>query len=143
MILDRYNPASGAGPVMQSRFAQRLIASLLAFGMGVLLWASPAISAVKPVSAEDLRAQWLGKWIGPEGTYLQLSRQANAYRIVIQSLDGQRRFTGKPLGKDRIQFQRDDKTLQIRAGKGQDTGMKWLASKENCLIIETGEGYCR
>lgn len=143
MILDRHKPATGACPVMQSRFAQRLMKSLLALGMGALLWTSPAISAAKPVPAKDPRAQWLGKWIGPEGTYLQLSRQANAYRIVIQSLDGQRRFTGKPLGKERIQFQRDGKTLQIRAGTGRDTGMKWLATKENCLIIETGEGYCR
>ena len=143
MILDRYNLGSEACPVMQSRFAQRLLTSLLAFGMGAVLWTSPAISAVKPVAGKDLWAQWLGKWIGPEGTYLQLSRQAHAYRIVIQSLDGQRRFTGKPLGKEHIQFQRDGKILQIRAGTGRDTGMKWLATKENCLIIETGEGYCR
>ena len=143
MKLDRNHPASEACPVMRSRLAQRPMTSLLALGMGALLWTSPAISAAKPVPTKDLQAQWLGKWIGPEGTYLQLSRQANAYRIVIQSLDGQRLFTGKPLGKERIQFQRDGKTLQIRAGTGQDTGMKWLATKENCLIIETGEGYCR
>ena len=143
MKLDRNHPASEACPVMRSRLAQRPMTSLLALGMGALLWTSPAISAAKPVPTKDPQAQWLGKWIGPEGTYLQLSQQGNAYRIVIQSLDGKRRFTGKPLGKGRIQFQRDGKTLQIRAGKGQDTGMKWLATKENCLIIETGEGYCR
>jgi hypothetical protein len=128
---------------MPARPSRMMLRSLIIFSMGAALWTSPAISAVKPVTAKDPRSQWLGKWIGPEGTYLQLSRQANAYRIEIQSLDGQRRFTGKPLGKQRIQFQRDGKTLQIREGKGRDTGMKWLATKENCLIIESGEGYCR
>jgi hypothetical protein len=111
--------------------------------MGALLWTSPAISAVKPAAAQDPRTAWVGKWIGPEGTFLQLSRQGTAYRITIQSLDGQRRFTGKAIGQDRIQFQRDGKTLQIRAGNGQSTGMKWLATRKNCLIIEPGEGYCR
>lgn len=129
--------------MMQPRFARRLMASLLVFGVSALAWTSPAIPAVKPVTAKDPRSQWLGKWTGPEGTYLQLSRLANAYRIVIQSLDGQRRFTGKPLGKERIQFQRDGKTLQIRAGKVQTTGMKWLTPKQNCPIIESGKGYCR
>jgi hypothetical protein len=87
---------------MQHRLARLILKSLIILSMETVLWTSPAISAVKPIPAKDPRAQWLGKWIGPEVTYLQLSRQTNAYRTVIQSLDGQRRFTGKPLGRDRI-----------------------------------------
>ena len=128
---------------MPARTSRLFLRSLCLLSMGAVLWTSPAISAVKPAAAQDPRTPWLGKWIGPEGTFLQLSRQGAAYRITIQSLDGQRRFTGKAAGQDRIQFQRDGKTLQIRAGNGQSTGMKWLATRKNCLIIEPGEGYCR
>ncbi len=30
----------------------------------------------------------------------------------------------------------------LRAGDGEATGLKWLADKD-CLIVATGEGYCR
>lgn len=74
---------------------------------------------------------------------MQLSSQKGGYRIVIQSLDARRSFMGTAMGQDRIQFRRDGKTRQIRAGNGRDTGMKWLSEKQNCLIVEVGEGYCR
>jgi hypothetical protein len=35
------------------------------------------------------------------------------------------------------------KTESIHAGNGEDTGMKWLLDKKNCLIIKYGEGFCR
>ena len=48
-------------------------------------------------------------------------------------------------GYDRvIHFERDGKDLTIRPGTGAETGFKWLADKENCLIVVAGqEGYCR
>ena len=43
-----------------------------------------------------------------------------------------------------IRFTRDGKDLTIRPGTGAETGFKWLAEKENCLIVIAGEeGYCR
>jgi hypothetical protein len=86
--------------------------------------------------------QWLGKWTGPEGTFLLLSKAGDKYTVQIQSLDGPNTYEGKAIG-DLIEFVRDGKTESIRAGSGQDTGMKWLLDKKNCLVIKTGEGFCR
>jgi hypothetical protein len=89
-----------------------------------------------------LTDQWLGKWIGPEGTYLLLSNHGAGYLVEINSLDGLATYEGTSVG-DHIDFQRNGKTESIRAGSGQETGMKWLLDKKNCLIIRTGEGFCR
>ena len=61
---------------------------------------------------------WVGKWIGVEGLHLTIA-------------------------KDDIAFTRPDGPQQLRAGDGAATGLKWLADKKNCLIVATGEGYCR
>jgi len=34
-------------------------------------------------------------------------------------------------------------TESIRATDGEQTGMKWLREKANCLTVRSGEGYCR
>ena len=101
----------------------------------------PAISAPVP-PANNVTDQWLGKWIGPEGTFLVLSKNGDKYVVEIQALDGPATYDGIPAG-DRIEFQRNGKTESIHAGDGQETGMKWLLDKKNCLIIKTGEGFCR
>lgn len=93
-------------------------------------------------TANDVADKWLGKWIGPEGTYLVLSKNADKYVVLINSLDGPATYEGTSAG-DHIVFQRDGKPESIRAGNGHDTGMKWLMDKTNCLIIKTGEGFCR
>jgi hypothetical protein len=85
---------------------------------------------------------WLGQWIGPEGTYLRLSSNGEKYVVKIQSLDGPATYEGVASG-ERIQFERQGKTEFIRSGSGEETGMKWLLGKKNCLIIKTGEGFCR
>jgi len=125
------------------RPTQRFLQGLMALCIGSMPWTLPAGAAEKPATASDPRSAWQGKWIGPEGAYLQLTRQGGYYKIVIQSLDNRRSFKGRAIGKDRIQFERDGKELQLRAGNGKSTGMKWLADKERCLIVEPGEGYCR
>jgi hypothetical protein len=91
---------------------------------------------------------WAGRWVGPEGTYLELAqRQAldtapRAYDIVIHDLDGARHYSGQAQGNT-IVFTRNGMTETIRQGTGKDTGMKWLADKHRCLIVKSGEGYCR
>jgi hypothetical protein len=99
----------------------------------------PPSQSVAPNRATD---KWLGKWIGPEGTFLLLSKNGDKYAVKIQSLDGPETFEGVAAG-DRIQFQRNGKTETIRAGNGKETGMKWLMDEKDCLIINEGEGYCR
>jgi pimeloyl-ACP methyl ester carboxylesterase len=95
-------------------------------------------AAMQPSWFED----WLGKWIGPEGTFLELARQGDGYVVTIQSLDGSARYDGRAV-KDHIEFRRDGKTEAIRATSGKDTGMKWLLDKQRCLTVKAGEGYCR
>ena len=90
----------------------------------------------------DVYSAWMGKWTGPEGTYLDLSVQDDAYAVVVANLDGPITFEGRPV-ENGIAFDRDGKTEIIRAGNGADTGMKWLADKKDCLVINSGEGFCR
>ncbi|HXX28111.1 MAG TPA: hypothetical protein VEI99_06570 [Terriglobales bacterium] len=71
-----------------------------------------------------------------------LSNHGAGYLVEINSLDGLATYEGATRG-DHIDFQRNGKTESIRAGSGQETGMKWLLDKKNCLIIRTGEGFCR
>lgn len=85
---------------------------------------------------------WLGKWAGPEGTYLDIKRNENSYQLTIADLDGPKTFKGQP-GLDGISFTRNGLKELVSSGTGSQTGMKWLADKKNCLIIRTGEGFCR
>jgi hypothetical protein len=85
---------------------------------------------------------WLGKWIGPEGTFLELSKHGNKYVLKINSLDGPATYEGISVG-DHIEFQRDGRNESIHAGNGVDTDMKWLLDKKNCLFIKKGQGFCR
>jgi hypothetical protein len=102
----------------------------------------PPKSTAAPRAANYVTDQWLGKWIGPEGTYLMLSKNLDKYMVEIHSLHGAASYDGVSAG-DRIAFQRNGRTESIHAGEGHETGMKWLLDKKNCLIIRTGEGFCR
>ena len=105
-----------------------------------LLFAIHGCTAGTP--AGTMTDAWLGRWTGPEGTYLELAGANGAYEVTIKDLDAARTFAGATAG-DRIEFQRDGVAESIRATNGDATGMKWLAGKANCLTIQPGEGYCR
>ena len=96
-------------------------------------------AATAPASETD---KWLGKWIGPEGTFIAVTGGAFQYQVIIRNLDGPRTFQGFGNGS-KITFERDGVNESIRAGTGVETGMKWLADKANCLVVKAGEGYCR
>ena len=93
-------------------------------------------------AAVNVTDRWLGKWIGPEGTYLVLSKNGDKYIVEIHSLDGSATYKGTS-ASDHIEFQRNGKSESIHAGNGEETGLKWLLDKTNCLIVRTGEGFCR
>lgn len=99
--------------------------------------ASPTTSAA--AAASD---KWLGKWNGPEGTFLQLAGGSGKYAVTIQNLDGPRTFPGKAVNTG-IEFELDGKREVIRATNGVETGMKWFADKSNCLTVRKGEGFCK
>jgi hypothetical protein len=96
-------------------------------------------SVPRPSSISD---RWLGKWNGPEGTFLQIAGGKGKYEITVRNLDGPREFRGRAVGST-IEFERDGVKEIIRATNGAETGMKWLADKSNCLTVRFGEGYCR
>jgi hypothetical protein len=95
-----------------------------------------------PVNVDPATDKWLGQWNGPEGTFLRLAGGKGRYEVVIQNLDGPRKYEGSAVG-DRIQFERNGAKESIRATDGAATGMKWLSDKSNCLTVRAGEGYCR
>jgi hypothetical protein len=85
---------------------------------------------------------WIGKWNGPEGTFLKISGGDGKYEIIISNLDGPKTYSGINQGRE-IQFEREGVKELIQATNGTQTGMKWLDDKKDCLTIHTGEGYCR
>jgi len=85
---------------------------------------------------------WLGLWTGPEGTSLVVTQEGDDYIVIIKNLDGPRRFPAIA-NAEGLRFTRDGSVEIIHHGNGTETGMKWLTEKKNCLIVKTGEGFCR
>lgn len=101
------------------------------------------IAASSPdTTSAPVADNWLGKWSGPEGTFLQLIGSNGKYEVTIQNLDGPRTFQGNA-ASDQIEFERDGVKESLRATNGAETRMKWLSEKSNCLTVRAGEGYCR
>jgi hypothetical protein len=100
------------------------------------------VADMKPAASVATADAWLGRWLGPEGTYLDVAGANGVYEITIMNLDGARTFSGSATG-DGIAFERDGVRETLRATNGDETGMKWLAGKANCLTVNVGEGYCR
>lgn len=118
--------------------------NLTLYLLGVCLVAACGQPTPTPASQTDAPspAQWIGRWHGPEGTYLEIAKNADQYQITISNLDGPRSFRAVADGR-RLVFERDGVRESINVGTGTETGMKWLFDKNNCLIVKTGEGYCQ
>jgi len=101
--------------------------------------ASQAVAAA--MSSVDATG-YVGKWTGVEGTSLTITPKGSDYEVVITDLDGPRTFTGTLQG-DGVHIVRDAAPLVIHKGSGDDTGMKWLAGKHDCLVVAANEGYCQ
>lgn len=102
------------------------------------------IAALALTACEDKKADaFLGKWQGPEGTFLEITKADEGYTVTVQNLDGPRTFPATANSAGIITFDRDGKTEAITKGTGAETGMKWLADKTDCVVVKKGEGYCR
>lgn len=111
--------------------------------MILMMGAVLALAACKKEPSVAFNAEpWLGKWQGVEGTFLELARDGDEYKVIVEDLDGPRTFPAT-VAQEGIAFIRDGVTETIRAGTGADTGMKWLTDYKDCLVIKTGEGFCR
>jgi len=104
---------------------------------------APAAAAAPPaVSVPAVPPDWLGRWTGPEGSWLEITRTDDTYMVTVMNLDGARSFPGI-VDASGLSFERDGVRETIHPSDGAGTGMKWLAEKTNCLKIKAGEGYCR
>jgi len=93
------------------------------------------------------RDSWVGKWIGVEGMVLTIAKgdEPGRYRIenswsVDEGDTGT--FDGRASANG-IVFRRGEARVELVAGNGDATGLKWLAGKTDCLIAGPAEGYCR
>lgn len=100
-------------------------------------------AATQPVSHDE----WVGRWIGTEGLNLTVTKlaQAGHYQLQMQygtdaDMAGTYEGVGTPEG---IAFTRSDGEQVLRASSGDETGLKYLAGKTNCLKVKEREGYCR
>ena len=87
---------------------------------------------------------WIGKWVGVEGLALEIAPgpDAGQYALKVTLLDGPANYVGTAAGET-ITFTRDGKQEVIRKASGDETGLKYLAGKKDCLVIKQGEGFCR
>jgi hypothetical protein len=102
---------------------------------------SPAADGKTPVTKADALA---GRWQGAEGTFLNVTKKGDKFEIEVKNLDpASKKYEGTAKG-DLIEFTRDGKAATIKTATGDETGMKWLAGKKNCVVITKGsEGYCK
>lgn len=90
----------------------------------------------------------VGRWTGPEGLFFEITKDAGRgpghYQISNRyNLDDVASYDGIAEG-DAIRFMRDGETLFARRGSGAQAGFKYLADKDDCLIVlPNREGYCR
>lgn len=101
--------------------------------------AGPTVAAAAPSYAD-----WVGKWTGPEGLYVTIADAgAGQYTLEMQSdLDSKGTYTGTAT-PDGIAFERGGETKLLKKATGDETGLKWLAGKQDCLMVDEGEGFCR
>lgn len=89
-------------------------------------------------------AGWAGKWTGPEGMFATVTPAGDGkVRLEMQSdLDTKDTYEGTATA-DGISFKRGEEMLLLKQATGDETGLKYLAGKKNCLMVKSGEGYCR
>ena len=102
--------------------------------------ASPSTAEVKPAAGADAL---VGKWDGPEGTYLVVAKKDGKYSVEIKNLDKAESFEGTAKG-DAIEFNRKGKIETVKASNGVETGMKGFEKESNCVVVTKGsEGFCK
>jgi hypothetical protein len=105
--------------------------------------ASPAVSPSGSPALAGKAESLVGRWTGPEGTYLAVTKKGEGYSIEIKNLDAAKTFEGTAKG-DVIEFTRNGKTETIKSATGIETGMKGFEKETNCVVVTKGsEGYCK
>jgi hypothetical protein len=66
----------------------------------------PLTPSLAPNAAPRKIAEWIGRWNGPEGTYLETSKSGDKYEIRIKDLDKMQTYR-RTATADRISFERN------------------------------------
>lgn len=117
---------------------------------------APAETTAMPAEATPAAvdvAAWAGKWIGPEGMFVNITPAVVGKNIMASTvgkvsiemqsdLDTKGTYEGTATA-DGISFKRGEETLLLKKATGDETGLKYLAGKKDCLMVKSGEGYCR
>lgn len=137
-----------------------MIKTLSVLVLALSSWVLPVAAANAPAQAASqtatspadsgkthAHAQWEGLWIGVEGlfVYVNLAGPGEYELEMMGETDAAKdniRIPGRD-AKGGIAFERDGKTMLLRAATGEQTGFKWLEDKKKCLMVEEFEGFCR
>lgn len=105
---------------------------------------APMGEEIDSAAASHRFASWAGRWTGPEGLYVAVTPAApGRYRLEMQSdLDTKGVYDGQD-SEHGIRFRRGGEWLSLHRGSGDESGLKYLAGKQECLVVKAGEGYCR
>jgi hypothetical protein len=105
------------------------------------------VTGASSATAPTDRDAWVGRWIGVEGLNLTVSKGATQghYSLKMQyGTDAEMSGTFDGVGTaEGISFARPDGDQVLGASTGDETGLKYLAGKTDCLKVKVGEGYCR
>lgn len=131
---------------MVRRSAVALLYLLVAACGGDRASDAPAAGASDPAPVEAVYTYdgWIGRWTGVEGMFLDVQPDMQGgWMLTMQSdLDSTGTYPGTSTAEG-IAFERDGQTLVLREATGDETGLKWLEGKQDCLMVAEGEGYCR
>jgi hypothetical protein len=99
-----------------------------------------------PAPTEDaaLEADYVGHWVGVEGMYLDVvTKPDGGVTLDMQwDLDHKGTFDGSVTAEG-LRFMRNGVAETAVRSNGDATGLKYLAGKQDCLVVKPGEGYCR
>lgn len=109
--------------------------------------ASQSEAAPPSTATTHAHADWQGLWIGVEGLFVFVAVAApGEYTLEMMGDTDDMKDNITIPGQDAeggIAFERDGKTLLLRSATGEETGLKWLEDKKQCLMVEEFEGFCR
>jgi hypothetical protein len=105
---------------------------------------SGSASAQASMDTAPVQDDYLGRWTGVEGMYLEVAaKPEGGVTLDMQwDLDNRGTFDGSVTAEG-LRFMRNGVAETAVPSDGDATGLKYLAGKQDCLTVKPGEGYCR
>ena len=101
-------------------------------------------SAQASTDTVPVQDDYLGRWTGVEGMYLEVAAKPDGgVTLDMQwDLDNRGTFDGSVTAEG-LRFMRNGVAETAVPSDGDATGLKYLVGKQDCLTVKPGEGYCR